>query len=65
MKKQLLVLSSLILISCGKGNDLLNAQDEIQAPKVLDKNTVIQSKTNSLTNKTTTVVMDMTFVKKI
>lgn len=60
MKKQLLVLSSLFLISCG-GSDLLNSQEEVQTLKALDKNSLAQSKTSSLTNKTGTIVMDLSF----
>ncbi|ANF50150.1 hypothetical protein A0O34_06335 [Chryseobacterium glaciei] len=60
MKKQLLVLSSLLLISCG-GSDFLNSQEEVQTPKVLDKNSLIQSKTSSITNKTETVLMNLSF----
>lgn len=63
MKKQLLVLSSFLLISCG-GSDLLNSQEEVQTSKILDKNSLAQSKLSSLTNKTETVVMDIPFVGK-
>jgi hypothetical protein len=60
MKKSLLVLSSLILVNCG-GNDLLNSQEEIQTPNILNKQSLVQSKISSLENKTETVVMDLSF----
>ncbi|WP_223558281.1 hypothetical protein [Chryseobacterium lathyri] len=63
MKKSLLVLSSLILVSCG-GNDLLNSQEEIQTSKIVDKQILTQPNTNSLENKTEIVVMDLNFLNK-
>lgn len=65
MKKKLLALSSIILISCGSNNDLLNSQDENQNSKILEKNSLIKSNASTLTNKTETVVMNMSFINKI
>lgn len=60
MKKSLLVLSSFILVNCG-GDDILNLQEESTAPKISNKQILIQSKASSLENMAETVVMDLSF----